>query len=47
MTEIETMNASAPIDASVDMIQKEIGKATKRFDDFLTFAKLQKKRIPN
>ena len=47
MTETETVNASAPapapIDDSVDMIQKEIGKATKRFDDFLTFAKLQKK----
>lgn len=47
MTETETVNASAsapvPIEDSVDIIQKEIGKATDRFDNFLTFAKLQKK----
>ena len=48
-TEIETVNASAstsapaPIEDGVDMIQKEIGKATDRFDNFLTFAGLQKK----
>jgi len=35
--------ASAPIEESVDIIQKEIGKATDRFDNFLTFAGLQKK----
>ena len=40
MTETETVNASAPIE---DSIKQEIGKATKRFDDFLTFAGLQKK----
>ncbi len=42
-TEIETVNASAPIEDGVDIIQKEIGKAIERFDNFLTFAGLQKK----
>ena len=46
-TKTKTVNASAsasaPIEDSVDMIQKEIGKATDRFDNFLTFAGLQKK----
>lgn len=40
MTETETVNARTPIE---DSIKEEIGKATKRFDDFLTFAGLQKK----
>ena len=40
MTETETVNARAPIE---DGVKQEIGKATKRFDDFLTFAGLQKK----
>lgn len=47
MTDTEKVNMSAPapapIEDSVDMIQKEIGKATDRFDNFLTFARLQKK----
>ena len=42
MTESETVNTltSASIE---DSVKQEIGKATKRFDDFLTFAGLQKK----
>jgi SNF2 family DNA or RNA helicase len=39
----ETVNASTPIEDRVDIIKKEIGKATDRFDNFLTFAGLQKK----
>jgi len=39
-TEIETVNAPAPIE---DGVKQEIGKATDRFDNFLTFAGLQKK----
>ena len=42
MTETEIVHTltSAPIE---DSVKQEIGKATKRFDDFLTFAGLQKK----
>jgi len=43
MTETVNAPAPAPIEDRDDIIQKEIGKATERFDNFLTFAKLQKK----
>ena len=53
MTDTEKVNMSAPAPApiedsvdsidSIDSIKQEIGKATDRFDNFLTFARLQKK----